>query len=90
MSNLKEENFVVSLDLSSVKADLLPGVSEPCPAFGLSLEEIEEIVIILGQSPKLRVLTISEYNPAIEKFKSGSCLNRIWNSLLVGLAKQKQ
>eukprot|EP00347_Sterkiella_histriomuscorum_P014974 403358795 len=80
--------LIVNLDLQAIKSQYALGVSEPCPAFGFSIEEIEELSYQLGQQNQLKVFTISEYNPAIEKVRTGNILNSIYQNLLLGIAKR--
>ena len=72
-----QQNQVVALDLSSVKSHFAPGVGSPCPSMGFTDDEISEIAFIAGQSAHQRLFTISEYNPAIEKFTTGTLLHNI-------------
>ena len=66
---------VVCLDLSCVKSDFAEGVGVPCSAMGLTNTEVCDIAYEAGQST--RIFSISEYNPAVEKFSTGSLLNNM-------------
>ena len=78
-----------SVDLAAVKAEWAPGVSCPSPAFGISGRELMEMAESIGQKTRVKIVTVSEYNPAIEKFKTGTLVNQVFYSLLVGLAKKR-
>jgi len=47
------------------------GVADPSPCIGLSDEELAQICYKAGASPSVRCLSVSEYNPAVEKYKTG-------------------
>ena len=51
-----------------MKSEYFAGVSEPNPGRGLTNLEIEEIVFEIARDARTRVICLSEYNPAIEKF----------------------
>ncbi|CDW73674.1 formimidoylglutamase [Stylonychia lemnae] len=80
--------LIVNIDLTSIKAQNAPGVSEPCPAFGFNTQEIEDIAFNIGKQENLRIFTISEYNPAIEKFQTGNVLCSIYQHLLLGIGER--
>jgi len=65
-------------------------VSEPSTAAGLERDEAIEIAYIVGLSQKCRLFCISEYNPAMEKFKTGTLVHDLFLFFLFGLAKGKQ
>lgn len=59
---------MLKFDLSTIKSEYFIGVSEPNPGQGLDDQEAEEIAWLFGREQKSRILTLSEYNPAIEKY----------------------
>jgi arginase family enzyme len=65
-----------SVDLSALHSLEFPGVSLPSPACGFTIKEMEEIMQMNGIN-KVKVITLSEYNPAIEKFYSGEVICRL-------------
>jgi arginase family enzyme len=79
---------VCSIDLSVIKSSHFPGVSLPSPAAGLDAQEAMEIMHILGKEKTLRVLAITEYNPAIEKIKSGRLVVELIKAFLNGLSER--
>lgn len=67
------DNFdTINVDLSAVKTSYCCGVTYPSPATGLSEQEIKDIAYRAGLSSKISSFGISEYNPAIEKFRTGT------------------
>ena len=78
----RDRKTAVCLDLTSLKAGYAPGVSEPNAVFGLTLENIEGAVNQLTESGKDDLVIISEYNPAIEKHKTGETMVHIFKWLL--------
>ena len=65
-----------SVDLSSLHSLEFPGASLPSPACGLKINEMEEIMRLNGIK-KVKVISLSEYNPAIEKFQSGEVICKL-------------
>ena len=65
-----------SVDLSSIHSLEFPGVSLPSPACGFTIKEMEEIMRLNGIN-KVKVISLGEYNPAIEKFSSGEVICRL-------------
>ena len=65
-----------SIDLSSLHSLEFPGVSLPSPACGFTVQEMEQMMNLIGTN-KVRIVTLSEYNPAIEKFHSGQVICRL-------------
>lgn len=76
---------MLKFDLSAIKSQFFIAASEPNPAQGLSDLEAEQIAWVFGKSQKSRIFTLSEYNPAIEKFQSGAILNNIFQSFFFGV-----
>lgn len=75
MVDLVTEEKVVCMDLSVVKGVHVPGVSDPCPTQGFDEEEIEDLMVSLGEKAstgQLKAFSVTEYNPAIEKHTTGT------------------
>lgn len=66
--------IVCQIDLSSIKSVYFPGCSIPSPAFGFDPDDMAEMLAILGRDPRVRVITLTEFNPAIEKGRSGKLI----------------
>ena len=69
----------VCLDLSVVKAQYAPGVSEPSAVTGFTSDEVKAMVKQMGG---VQVVLVTEYNPAIEKFKTGGLITDIFSTLI--------
>ena len=54
-----------------------PGVSLPSVIGGLTDEESIEILRASASSPKVKIIDISEYNPAVENKRSGKLVARL-------------
>ena len=63
----KFESVCIDLQVSATTT----GVADPSPCIGLSDHDLKQICFKAGASPSVRCLSVSEYNPAIEKFKTG-------------------
>lgn len=87
VDNLEASKELVSVDLSSVKGHFAPGVGLPSPAMGFTETQIGEIAHKVGKDSKNRVFSISEYNPAIEKYRTGTLLQYIFSSFVFGVAE---
>ena len=81
---------LVSVDLSCVKSHFAPGVGLPSPAMGLTDTQICDIAHKAGQDQSTRIFSISEYNPAIEKYRTGALLQLIFSSFVFGVAKHSR
>ena len=76
----ESDSLFVSLDLSCLKSLYFPGVSIPSPAMGFSLNEMKDMLRLVGS--RANCVSISEYNPAIEKLNSGKALLSLLSALL--------
>ena len=63
----------MSLDLSALKTKNCCGVTYPSPSEGIEIDEAQEMFYKIGRSQVTQV-GVSEYNPAIEKFKTGTLM----------------
>ena len=89
VDNFEANKELVSLDLSAVKAHFAPGVGIPSPAMGFTDVQVSEIAYKIGLDTNNRVFSVSEYNPAIEKYRTGTLLQYIFSSFLFGIAEQR-
>lgn len=64
-----------------------PGVSFPSVIGGLTDEESIEILKVSAASPKVKIVDISEYNPAVENKRSGKLVARLIFELACEFAK---
>lgn len=74
----------VSLDLSALKTSHCCGVTYPSPSEGFEIDEAHELAFKIGNSQVTQV-GVSEYNPAIEKFKTGTLMVQLLTQFLHGL-----
>lgn len=68
------EKSAVCIDLSCMRASFAPGVSEVNQMVGFTDEQMQANI---GQAVQARLddlVVITEYNPAIEKFKTGNMI----------------
>ena len=89
VENLDTARELVTVDLSCVKSQYAPGVGLPSPAMGFTESQINEIARKVGTDPTNRVFAVSEYNPAIEKYRTGTLLQYLFSSFLFGIAEQQ-
>lgn len=78
---------LVSIDLSVVKSHFAAGVGLPSPAMGFTDTQIIEVANRVGRDPHNRIFALSEYNPAIEKYRTGTLAQLIFSSYLFGVAE---
>ena len=76
LDSCDDRPIVCQIDLSSIKSLYFPGCSIPSPAFGFDPDDMAEMLGILGRDRRLRVVTLTEFNPAIEKTRSGKLIAR--------------
>ena len=76
---VEQGTTAVCLDLSVVKAQYAPGVSEPSAVTGFTSDEVKAMVKQMGG---VQVVLVTEYNPAIEKFKTGGLITDIFSTLI--------
>lgn len=78
------EKLFVSFDVDSISCAYCPGVSCPSVDGGLTSEEALEIAFLAGKCEKVIIFDLSEYNPAVEDFKSGRLLSNIFYYFCLG------
>lgn len=85
LKGLKEnEKVFVSFDVNSISCAYCPGVSSPSVDGGLTAEEALEIAFLAGKCEKVIIFDLSEYNPAVEDFKTGKLLSNIFYYFCLG------
>ena len=87
VQNLDTGKELVSVDLSSVKSQYAPGVGLPSPATGFTDTQISDFAYKVGRDASNRVFSVSEFNPAIEKYQTGTLLQFIFSSFIFGVAE---
>lgn len=71
-------------DLSAMKAEFAPGVSEPNPVLGFSKSEILHTFKTIQESAHDDLIFITEFNPAIEKIQTGDLIVEIVKQIIMG------
>lgn len=89
ISNLEKPNNLcgptaVCIDLTAFKAEVAPGVSEPNPVSGFSENEMLEVVLDLIEQQRDTIVSITEFNPAIEKVRTGQTIMTLFETLING------
>lgn len=87
-SKKEEDGYdLVDFDLSAIHGIHMPGVSAISAADGFTLEEAFRLVQKASKDLKKGgVLVFSEYNPTIDKFKSGTLLHDLLLEALFALS----
>lgn len=79
------EDIFVSFDVDSIQSSDCPGVSAP-GTIGLTAQEALNICYLAGQSPRVKLVDLSEYNPSVEEFRTGRLLVLMFYYFLLGYA----
>jgi formiminoglutamase len=74
----------VSFDLDSVQGSDAPGVSCASPT-GLTAQEAIEIAFEAGRCAKVGLFDVSEYNPAVEEYRTGRLLAMMFYYFCMGV-----
>jgi formiminoglutamase len=83
--NLKPSQRVFfSFDVDSISSSHCPGVSCPSVDGGLTAEEAVELGFLAGQTPQVALVDLSEYNPAVEDYRTGRLLSNIFYYFCLG------
>lgn len=88
LDTLGDEVFV-SFDIDSITGADCPGVSAP-GARGLSAEDALQICFTAGQHPRVKLFDLSEYNPAIESYRTGKLVATMFYYFCMGVAQRKE
>jgi formiminoglutamase len=80
-------SIFVSFDLDAVKSSDAPGVSAP-GTVGLSAQDALEMCMCAGKNPKVRLFDLSEYNPAIEDYRTGRLVGTMFYYFALGIASR--
>lgn len=70
------------LDLTALKAEFAPGVSEPNPVNGFSEQEMISVLLDLIDEHRDDVIAITEFNPAIENQRTGNTVVTLFETLI--------
>lgn len=81
------DDIFFSFDLDAIRGSDAPGVS--CSsALGLSAHDALEMCRMAGQHPKVRLCDLSEYNPVIERYRTGKLVAQMFYYFALGLARR--
>mmetsp|Transcript_10164 Transcript_10164/g.10104 ORF Transcript_10164/g.10104 Transcript_10164/m.10104 type:complete len:119 (-) Transcript_10164:22-378(-) len=81
----ENHRFFISFDVDSINSAYCPGVSCPSVDGGLTAEEALEIAFLSGNSNKVSLMDMSEYNPAVEDYRTGRLLANIFYYFCLGV-----
>ena len=66
-----------------------PGVS--CPGtIGLTAAEALDICFVAGSHPRVRLFDLSEFNPAVDSYRTGRLVTNMWLWFCMGVASRNQ
>lgn len=89
ITNLQaNEKVFVSFDVDSISSSFCPGVSCPSVDGGLTSEEALEIAYISGSTANVSLVDMSEYNPAVEDYRTGRLLSNIFYYFILGYSQR--
>ncbi|KJE88853.1 arginase [Capsaspora owczarzaki ATCC 30864] len=82
------DDLFVSFDLDAVRGADAPGVS--CSScIGLSAQDALDICFVAGRHPNVRLFDLSEFNPAIEEYRTGRLVVMMFYHFALGLAQRE-
>lgn len=83
------ERIFVSFDIDSICGADAPGVS--CPAtIGLSAREALHMCMAAGKNPAVAMMDVSEFNPSVEEYRTGTLVANMFYYFAMGVAMRKQ
>lgn len=87
LESFEKRDVFVSFDIDSIEGAVCPGVS--CPAvIGLSAQDALDICFNAGKHPNTRMLDLSEFNPNIEEYRTGTLVCNMIYYFLMGIASR--
>jgi arginase family enzyme len=78
--------ILVTIDMSAINSNVSPGVSYPSVVGGLTVEEVKEISFLVGANKKVRIIGVSEFNPAVEAKKTATLAVEIYYEFVRGFS----
>lgn len=81
----EQQRIFISFDVDSISSAYCPGVSCPSVDGGLTAEEAIEIAFLSGKCKNVSLMDISEYNPAVEDYRTGRLLSNIFYYFCLGV-----
>jgi hypothetical protein len=86
----ENENIYLVWSVDSISSAFCPGVSFPAVCGGLSDEESGEIGFLAGEDSRIIGIEMNNFNPAVEKTRTGKFLVEIIIKLIEGLGSRKK
>eukprot|EP01016_Furgasonia_blochmanni_P044535 TRINITY_DN6191_c0_g1_i10.p1 TRINITY_DN6191_c0_g1~~TRINITY_DN6191_c0_g1_i10.p1 ORF type:complete len:223 (-),score=29.93 TRINITY_DN6191_c0_g1_i10:149-817(-) len=74
----------IAFSLDAINSGYCPGVSNPSVSGGLTSEEAVEIMFQAGKCPQVTSVDITEYNPAVEDFRTGRLVSNMFYYFSMG------
>jgi len=85
----KEVDYVFfSFDIDSINSAFCPGVSAPSVVGGLTYEEAIELAYLAGRCRKVKLMDMSEFNPAVENKKTPQLLQDLFYNFVKGVSER--
>ena len=82
------EHIFFSFDIDSINSSYCPGVSAPSVIGGLTDEEALELAYIAGKTNKVKLMDISEFNPAVESKRTSTLIVNILYKFIKGISSR--
>lgn len=79
------QHVFVSFDVDSIAAAFCPGVSCPSP-IGLDAETALQCCLRAGMCKSVRLMDMSEFNPAVEDYNTGKLLATMFYNFVMGVS----
>lgn len=79
------DNVFLSFDIDAIQSSDCPGVSAP-GTIGLTAQEALNICYLAGQSSRVKLVDMSEFNPTVEDYRTGRLLVLMFYYFLLGYA----
>ena len=85
----KEVDYIFfSFDIDSINSGYCPGVSAPSVVGGLTYDEAIELSYLAGNFKKVKLMDVSEFNPAVENKKTPLLVEDIYYHFTKGVSER--
>ncbi|CAG9321547.1 unnamed protein product [Blepharisma stoltei] len=81
----EKHRVFISFEVDAINSAFCPGVSCPSVDGGFTAEEAIEVGFVSGKNRKVTLMDMSEYNPAIEDYRTGRLLANIFYYFCLGV-----
>jgi arginase family enzyme len=85
-SLLDKSRIHVQISLESMDVRFCPGINKKTDE-GLTSEEMIEIAFLVGKYPNIKSLSVTDYSPPTEDFRTGRFLANILYHCMLGFKK---